>query len=170
MLPNQNFRVGSPHLQGFTQIARPSQRCGLPNRGRKQAVKVVRGVLRHLEHFQLRQIEMKFSGALLSGAIWNTNSRPSMMRVSPVAMTRGLGLRTSATSSCRHRFAEPAINLSARAAREERSELVLRPSQHRIARDHVLRDGEFHEQVRRDDRHAPATDIVVAETPRAPPQ
>ncbi len=70
----------------------------------------------------------------------------------------------------RHRLAEAAIDLAARALGEERPELILRAPQHRGPCDDVLRDRVLHEQIGRDDRHLAARErFVVEHAARAAP-
>jgi len=61
----------------------------------------------------------------------------------------------------RHRLAEAAIDLPARALCQQRPELVLRAPQHRGAGDDVLRNRMLHEKVGRDDRNAAVSQCAV---------
>src|SRR6266436_6258092 len=95
------------------------------------------------------------AGASLFGAIWNSNSRPSKVRLLPVAMMRSVG-RNSAT--------EPAaIDLPPRTPGQERPELILRAPQHRRPCNDVFRNRMLHEQIGRDDRDVAARQRRVIE-------
>ena len=132
-------------------------------------MKVVRGVLRHVEQFQLRQIEMKFGGRLALRRHLEHELK-SVDGPLVAGVHDKIGRRDQRDGACGHRLAEAAIDLPARTARNKRPELILRPPQHRIACDHVLGDGKFHEQVGRDDRNAIVIDLFVGEhTARAAP-
>ena len=63
----------------------------------------------------------------------------------------------------RHGLAEPAIDLPARALRQQRPELVHRAAQHRRTGDDVFGDRVLHEQIGRDDRHLAAGERCVVE-------
>ena len=163
VLSDQNFGVVAPHLERFAEITRPCQRVAdLGAAEGQEVMKVMRGVLRHVEHFQLRQIEMEFSGRFAL----RCHLKHEFETVDDPFVAGGhdqIGGRHQRNRSGGHRFAETAIDLSASAARNERPKLILRSPQHRIASDHVLGDGKFHEQVRRDDRHPAARHILIAE-------
>ena len=119
-------------------------------------------------HSQPRSGKKKFisAGASVSGVSWNTMRTPSTTSSSPVRVML-LGRRDQAGRAERDRLAEPAVDVLARAGRQQRAELVDRAAGHGVAGDHVLADHLVQESVRGDHPATPGIDVGLAWSRRA---
>ena len=170
MLAAHRLGLAAPQMQRLVEIFRPRQRIAHVGAAeRQQIVEIMRAVLGEVQKLVARQEEVHLRRRFAV-------RRHLEFEFDAVddALVAGrhdqIGRPQQRDRARRHGLAEAAIDLPAHALGEEWPELVLRPAQHRRARNDVLGDGVLHEQVRRDDRHAAGRQrILLQHAARATP-
>ena len=170
VLAAHRIGLAAPHLQGLAEIFRPRQRVAhVGATERQQIVEVVRAVLRQVQQLVARNEEMHFRRGL--GVRRHLEFEFDPVDAAPVSGRHDqIGRPQQRHRAHRHRLAEAAIDLSARALGQQRPELILRAPQHRRAGDDVFRNRVLHEQVGRDDRNLAAGQrLLIEHAARAAP-